>query len=80
MSSSYLNFTDITLISGLLREVRSPDDTQDLRYESAQYLTRRFQEGTYDEDRLRIALKLFIKKHRALAKAVDNWDNEGGAS
>ncbi|QOD65808.1 hypothetical protein HGK82_22200 [Ochrobactrum sp. MT180101] len=80
MSSTYLNSTNITMISRLLREARQPGDTQDLRTNAARYLTHRFQEGTFDEDRLRIALNQFIKKHRTMAKAVDRWDDEGGAS
>ncbi|MBB4094105.1 MULTISPECIES: hypothetical protein [Brucella] len=79
MSSIALNSRNITMISRLLRDARKPGDTQDLRTGAARYLTRRFQEGTFDEDRLRIALNQFIKKHRTMAKAVDRWDDEGGA-
>jgi len=67
------------MISRLLREVRKPGDTQDLRTDAARYLARRFQEGTRDERRLAIALKQFTKKHRTMAKAFDRWDDEGGA-
>lgn len=80
MSSTYLDATDISLISKILREARLPGDTQDLRTAAARYLTRRLQEGTYDEDRLRIALRQFISQHRMMSKAVDRWDDEGGAS
>ena len=79
MASIALNSRNITMISRLLRDARKPGDTQDLRTGAARYLTRRFQEGTFDEDRLRIALNQFIKKHRTMAKAVDRWDDEGGA-
>lgn len=79
MSSIALNSRNITMISRLLRDARKPGDTQDLRTDAARYLTRRFQEGTFDEDRLRIALNQFIKKHRSMANAVDRWDDEGGA-
>ncbi len=80
MSSTFLNPVNITMISRLLRDARLPGDSQDLRTEAARYLTRRLQEGTYDEDRLRIALDQFIKKHKAMDNAVDRWDDEGGAS
>ncbi|NKW79918.1 hypothetical protein HGG72_05625 [Ochrobactrum pecoris] len=69
MSSIALNSRNITMISRLLRDARKPGDTQDLRTGAARYLTRRFQEGTFDEDRLRIALNQFIKKHRTMAKS-----------
>ncbi|MEJ5083398.1 MULTISPECIES: hypothetical protein [unclassified Ochrobactrum] len=77
MSSNALNHRDITMISRLLREVRKPDDTQDLRSDAARYLARRFQEGTRDEGRLKIALKQFAKKYRTMAKAVDRGDDQG---
>lgn len=80
MSSTFLNPVNITMISRLLRDARLPGDSQDLRTEAARYLTHRFQEGTFDEDRLRIALDQFIKKHKAMDNAVDRWDDEGGAS
>jgi len=80
MSSNALNHRDITMISRLLREVRKPGDTQDLRTDATRYLARRFQEGTCDEARLKIALKQFARKHRTMAKAVDRWDDEGGAA
>ncbi len=80
MSSTVLNSRNITMISRILRDARLPGDTQDLRTDAARYLTRRFQEGTFDEDRLRIALQQFIKKHRTMANAIDRWDDEGGAS
>ncbi|PQZ25890.1 hypothetical protein CQZ93_17910 [Ochrobactrum vermis] len=67
------------MISRLLREARQTEDTQDLRTDAARYLARRFQEGTRDEGRLQIALKQFIKKHRAMAKATDRWDGDGGS-
>ncbi|GLU27459.1 MULTISPECIES: hypothetical protein [Brucella/Ochrobactrum group] len=79
MSSNALNYRNITMISRLLREVRKPGDTQELRTDAARYLARRFQEGTCDEGRLNIALKQFAKKHRTMAKAVERWDDEGGA-
>ncbi len=79
MSSTYLDATDITMISKILLEARLPGDTQDLRTAATRYLARRFQEGTFDEDRLRIALDQFIKKHNAMDTAVDRWDDEGGA-
>lgn len=79
MSSTHLNSRNITMISRLLRETYEPGETQDLRTLAARYITHRFQEGTIDEDRLRIALKQFINKHRDMAKAVDRWDDEGGA-
>lgn len=80
MASIALNSRNITMISRLLRDARKPGDTQDLRTGAARYLTRRFQEGTFDEDRLRIALDQFIKKHKAMDTALDRWDDEGGAS
>ncbi|MDR6434725.1 hypothetical protein J2782_004478 [Brucella pseudogrignonensis] len=80
MSFAHLDSRDITMISRLLRQARLPGDSQDLRTEATRYLTHRFQEGTCDEVRLRIALAQFIKKHRAMARAVDRWDDEGGAS
>ena len=79
MSSTHLDARNITMISRLLRNAREPGDTQDLRTGAARYLTRRFQEGTFDEDRLRIALNLFIKQHQTMTKAVDRWHDEGGA-
>lgn len=78
MSSTYLDAADIGLISKILRNARLPDDTQNLRTAAALYLARRLQEGTYDEDRLRIALDQFIKKHKAMDNAVDRWRDEGG--
>jgi len=78
MSSIALNSRNITMISRILRDARLPGDTQDLRTGAARYLTRRFQEGTFDEDRLRIALNLFIKKHRTMTRAIDRWDDDGG--
>ncbi len=80
MSSTFLNSVNINMISRLLRDARLPGDSQDLRNEAARYLTHRFQDGTFDEDRLRIALDQFIKKHKAMDNAVDRWDDEGGAS
>ncbi|MBA8820935.1 hypothetical protein FHW00_003283 [Ochrobactrum sp. P6BSIII] len=79
MSSIALNSRNIAMISRLLREARQPGDTQDLRTDAARYLARRFQEGTRDEGHLQIALNQFIAKHRTMAKAVDCWDDEGGA-
>lgn len=79
MSSEYLDVTDIQLIWKILRKAQLPGDTQDLRTGAARYLARRLQEGTYDEDRLRIALEQFIKKHKANDIAIDRWDDEGGA-
>ncbi|MBA8821444.1 hypothetical protein BRY73_16145 [Ochrobactrum sp. P6BS-III] len=80
MSSTVLNSRNITMISRILRDARLPSDTQDLRTDATRYLARRFREGTFDEDRLRIALKQFIEKHRTMTKAVDRWIDEGGAA
>lgn len=80
MSSTHLDSAKIIMISRLLREARQPGDTQDLSSKAARYLTHRFQAGTFDEARLRIALKQFIKEHRSMKKAIDRWDDEGGAS
>ncbi|MDH7787666.1 hypothetical protein QBD01_003693 [Ochrobactrum sp. 19YEA23] len=71
MSSTALNSRNINMISRLLRDARKPGDTQDLRTGAARYLTRRFQEGTFDEYSLRIALKSFIDKHRTMAETID---------
>lgn len=80
MSSTYLNAVNITMVSRLLREARLPGDSKVLRNKAARYLTHRFQEGMFDEGRLRVALKQFLKKQKSMDVAVDRWDDEGGAS
>ncbi|MEJ5083391.1 MULTISPECIES: hypothetical protein [unclassified Ochrobactrum] len=71
MSSTYLDATDNGLISKILRKARLPNDTQDLRTAATRYFARQLLEGTYHEDRLRIALDQFIKNHKAMDQAVD---------
>ncbi len=38
-----------------------PGDSKNLRNKAARYLTHRFQDGMFDEGRLRMALKQFLK-------------------
>ncbi|OYR21977.1 hypothetical protein CEV34_4778 [Brucella pseudogrignonensis] len=57
-----------------------PGDSKNLRNKAARYLTHRFQDGMFDEGRLRMALKQFLKKQKSMDVAVDRWDDEGGAS
>lgn len=79
MSSTPLNSRNLTMISRLLREAYEPGEAYDLRTNASQYIIDRFQAGTVDEGRLRVALRQFINKHKAMEKAVDQWDDEGGA-
>jgi len=80
MSSTWLNAVNITMVSRLLREAILPGDSKNLRNKAARYLTHRFQDGMFDEGRLRMALKQFLKKQKSMDVAVDRWDDEGGAS
>ncbi|CAN7517658.1 hypothetical protein [Brucella pseudogrignonensis] len=80
MSSTWLNAVNITMVSRLLREAMLPGDSKNLRNKAARYLTHRFQDGMFDEGRLRMALKQFLKKQKSMDVAVDRWDDEGGAS
>lgn len=80
MSSTWLNAVNITMVSRLLKEAMLPGDSKNLRNKAARYLTHRFQDGMFDEGRLRMALKQFLKKQKSMDVAVDRWDDEGGAS
>jgi hypothetical protein len=80
MSSTWLNAVNITMVSRLLREAMLPGDSKNLRNKAARYLTHRFQDGMFDEGRLHMALKQFLKKQKSMDVAVDRWDDEGGAS
>ncbi|MBV2144227.1 hypothetical protein KUG47_12055 [Falsochrobactrum sp. TDYN1] len=80
MSSTYLNSSNMNMITRLLREARTPGDTYDLPTKAARFLVHRFESGTVDEGRLRIALKRFTVRHNAMYAAVNRWDNEGGAT
>ena len=80
MSSNYLDASNISMITRLLREARRPNDPSDLNNNAARFLVQKFNEGTCGESSLRIALKQFIARKISLNLAVQRWDNEGGAA
>lgn len=80
MSSNYLDASNINMITRLLREARRPNDPSDLNNSAARFLVQKFNDGTCDESRLRIALKQFIVRKISSNLAVQRWDNEGGAA
>ncbi len=80
MSSTFLDSTNINMIVRLLREVHEPGATCELKNQFARFLVRRFEQGTFDERRLRIALRRYVYHEKSTSSAIDNWSHEGGAT
>lgn len=79
MSSTYLTNDDMLMIERLLREVQlnasNLFDTGEARL-----LIHAVEEGTRDENALRILLRKTVGRKKSWPEAIDRWDNEGGAS
>lgn len=68
------------MLSRLIRDAQRVNDPLDLNGKASRYLVQCFRDGTCDEGRLKFALKQFIARQISLSSAVDQWDDEGGAT
>ncbi|QDC00333.1 hypothetical protein [Mesorhizobium sp. 8] len=79
MSSTYLTNDDMLIIERLLREAQlEASDVFETR--EARLLIHAFEEGTRDENALRILLRKTVGRKKSWPEAIDRWDNEGGAA
>ena len=79
MSSTYLTSHDMNMIRGLLREVRTTGELAGTDITAERLLIRRFENGTFNETRLRMILKRHIYNYPNIINEINEWENEGGA-
>lgn len=76
MSSNYLTSENMSMIRRLLAEIRQRGSQPDPDRETA---TARFQNGTTTVDDLGKRLTRYAHQRTTMDRAIDRWDNEGGA-
>lgn len=80
MNSNYITSVHLNTIEYLLNEELSSRLSSDLERSSRRLLLSECSHGVTDENSLRIKLHEFIKNYKSDSKAIDRWDDEGGAS
>lgn len=78
MSSTYLTSENMNMISRLLSETCEIGKISETGKLSARLLVRRFEKGTFNENRLRLILRRFLRQQSSLSASLDRWNDEGG--